>query len=84
MRLLVTVAGMLAMAIALNITMLAPAVASRHYCRPGTLACACASQCAVEQWNTAKLWDRNSFIQNKPLRDACRTKCAAAKKAAQH
>jgi hypothetical protein len=84
MRLLVIVAGMLAMAVALNITTLAPAVASRHYCRPGTLACACASQCAVEQWNTAKLWDRSSFIQNKPLRDACRTKCMAEKKAAQH
>jgi hypothetical protein len=54
------------------------------YCRSGTLACACASQCAVELWNTAKLWDRNSFIQNKPLRDACVEKCVAAKTAAQH
>jgi hypothetical protein len=49
-----------------------------------SLSCTCRFQCAVELWNTAKLWDRNSFIQNKPLRDACVEKCVAAKTAAQH
>jgi hypothetical protein len=54
------------------------------YCRSETLACACASQCAVELWSTAKLWDHTSAVQSKPLRDACEAKCVAAKLATQH
>jgi hypothetical protein len=48
------------------------------------LQCKCNKLCNIELWNTAKLWDRTSFIQSKPLRDACRAKCVAAKEAAQH
>jgi hypothetical protein len=50
----------------------------------GSLACKCAAKCTGELWNTAKLWDRSSFIQSKPLREACIDKCVAAKNAAQH
>jgi hypothetical protein len=78
-------AAVTSLAITLTITMLTPAVsASTHYCRPGSLACHCAMKCDTELWNAAKLWDRNSFIQNKPLRDACRATCMAGKTATQH
>jgi hypothetical protein len=79
-----------ALVIAVNITMLTPAVSAgagnpwSGGAYGATLGNTCRSQCAVELWNTAKLWDRASFIQNKPLRDACIAKCVAAKTAAQH
>jgi hypothetical protein len=71
-----------ALAIALNITMLTPVVsASTHYCGPGTLLCACQFQCAIELWNTEKLWDRANR-HSWPLTRACIDKCVAAKEAA--
>jgi hypothetical protein len=78
-------AAVTALAIAL-ITMLdaeTASAASTRWCgiKTGSLSCTCDFRCAAELWNTAKLWDRTSFIQNKPLRDACRAKCVAAKEA---
>jgi hypothetical protein len=73
-----------ALVIALNITVLTPAVsASTHYCQ-GTVDCACAVQCDTKLWNTAKLWDHTSAVESKPLRDACVAKCVKATEAAQH
>jgi hypothetical protein len=78
-------AAVTALAIALNITMLDAETASAGGgCYGGDLKVACAFKCNIELWNTAKLWDRNSFIQNKPLRDACRATCMAGKTATQH
>jgi hypothetical protein len=78
-------AAVTALAIALNITMLDAETASAGAgCCGGVLKDACAFKCNIELWNTAKLWDRNSFIQNKPLRDACMATCVRAKEAAQH
>jgi hypothetical protein len=71
--------------IALNITMLTPAVSGNRWCRGHeNSSCACAVQCNTELWNTAKLWDRTSFVHSKPLRDACVAKCVAVKLATQH
>jgi hypothetical protein len=76
-------AALTALVIALNITMLTPAVSiNGNLC--GSVTCKCEVKCEAELWNTAKLWDRTSFIRSKPLRDACRTKCVAAKLATQH
>jgi hypothetical protein len=50
----------------------------------GSLSCHCRVECNIELWNTAKLWDRTSFIHSNPLRDACTAKCVAAKEAARH
>jgi hypothetical protein len=78
-------AALTALAITLNITMLDAETASAGGgCCNGGLKEACAFKCSIELWSTAKLWDRNSFIQNKPLRDACTAKCVAAKLATQH
>jgi hypothetical protein len=75
-----------ALAIALNITMLDAerASAAGAGCCGGVLKGACAFRCSIGLWNAAKLWDHTSFIHSKPLRDACTTKCVAAKLAAQH
>jgi hypothetical protein len=73
-----------ALTIALNITVLTAAVsASTHYCGPGTLLCACQFQCAVELWNTEKLWDRTNR-HSRPLTQACIDKCVATKEGTQH
>jgi hypothetical protein len=83
-------AAVTALAIALNMAMLTAAVSAgagnpwSGGAYGATLGNTCRSQCAVELWNTAKLWDRKSFIQNKPLLQACIDKCVAAKTAAQH
>jgi hypothetical protein len=81
-----TYATATALAIALNITMLTPAVSAPRcdQWNRSTLTCTCRKLCEIELWNTAKLWDRTSFIHSKPLRDTCVAKCVATKTAAQH
>jgi hypothetical protein len=71
-----------ALVIALNITMFTPAVSGTPYCYAGTLSCACSFKCAVEHWNTEKMWDsdhRHGGLSTQ----TCIAKCMAAKTAAQ-
>jgi hypothetical protein len=75
--------------IALNITMLTPAVSASgepQQCillRGGSF---CNWKCQTELWYTENLWDftRIRKCASHPLLDACLAKCMAEKKAAQH
>jgi hypothetical protein len=70
-------AALTALAIALNITVLTPALSAGPVGYCGSLSCTCRWECAVQDW-------RGGIKYSKPSRQACVAQSVTAKEATQH